>query len=495
MKLLAELLTALVIGFFDPLEQEIEKFLGSHRDHTLNASFGKKRDLFSKKNGGFAIGVGNNLDTQFCHNHVMVTAPSGVGKTSSILIPSIINIATFGTSEGASMVIGDPKREFETWEPFLRSCGYTIIIYDYSDPEKSACFNPFFRANTPGDMHGVIQRLVFKQGERNENDFWKQESIKTNHTYAWQFKQCTAEPYQNIANVYRLLEETMGDEATISNYFAHESEPNVWRSFKALIANSPRTKSSILSSAISDLSFIGLSPDLCDLTSTDTFDFSRLRSEKVCVFLRCPLQNQDQYQSIFGIFYSQLFDYLYQSIPSETDRKIFVMIDELANIPMPNLADVMSTARSYFAILGVIQSENQLYERYGTFNGKTILNNCTSVYMTGLEDECERIERMLGSYTYYEDREKKVQRTRSLMTAQEIRTMPCDHVLVIPNGGMKPILLKGVKPWYKVSKYQDYLRTAVDETQTPSVRHQTQYLPLEQYRVAEDASTNIDNDE
>ncbi|UOY05013.1 type IV secretory system conjugative DNA transfer family protein [Muricauda sp. SCSIO 64092] len=480
MKEIADIFIDIISGTLNFVADGIEGLDIGGKKHTLNASFEKRGKLFSQRHGGFAIGVGNHLSVQQSHNHVMCVAPSGAGKTTCIIIPTIINIAT--APEGASMVIADPKRELAMVEPFLRYCGYTVVPFDIGNPDNSICFNPLARANNSGQLHTVIQRLVYKQGERNENDFWSLESIKAIHTFARKLKSNAPVEFQNPANIYYLLEEMMGNEELISNMFASESEQDIWRKYRALVANSDRTKSSILASATSNLSFIGLSPDLCDITSTDTFDFSRLRSEKIALILRCPLQSQDVYSSIFGVFYSQLFDFLFSALPQPNDRKIFMLIDELANIPMPDLASIMTTARSYFAILGILQSENQLKERYGEYNAKTILNNCTRVYMTGLDEECERLERTLGSYTYFNDKEKENSRTRPLMTSDEIRCMPKDRVLVFPNGGMRPIYLK-VTPYYKVPKLVRYMNMEhPDGDGRPSTRRPTAYLPLDQYR-------------
>lgn len=485
MKELADIIVAIISGTLNFIDDGISGLEGNMRKDTLNASFGKRSELFSSRNGGFSIGVGNNLSVQESHNHVMCVAPSGRGKTTSIIIPSIINIAS-ASDDGASMVIADPKRELAVIEPFLRSRGYTVVPFDIDNPDKSISFEPFMRAITSGDLHKVIQRLVYKQGERNENDFWTQESIKTIHTFARHLKAKAPIQFQNVANVYYLIEEMMGNEQLVSNMFISESEQDVWRSFRALVSNSDRTKSSILSSAASNLSFIGLSSDLCDITSTDTFDFSRLKSEKVALILRCPLQSSDVYSSIFGVFYSQLFDYLFSSLPNPTDRKIFFLIDELANIPLPDLGSIMSTARSYFAILGIIQSENQLKAKYNDHNSMTILGNCTRVYFGGLDQECQRLQNSLGSYTYYTDKEKKNPRSRYLMTADEIRNMPRDRVLVFPNGGVRPIYLK-IKPYYKEPQMVEYVTMQPDENDvTASTRNRTQYLPLEPYQNISD---------
>jgi type IV secretory pathway TraG/TraD family ATPase VirD4 len=110
--------------------------------------------------------------------------------------------------------------------------------------------------------------------------------------------------------------------------------------------------------------------------------------------------------------------------------------------------------------------------------------------MTGLNDESDRISRALGDYQYYEDKEKKVLRNRPLMTGSEIRTMPMDKVIVIPNGGMKPLFCT-VKPYYKIRAFVRAIEMELPEDYEPrhSANYTAQYLPLEAYQVNESTQT------
>ena len=111
--------------------------------------------------------------------------------------------------------------------------------------------------------------------------------------------------------------------------------------------------------------------------------------------------------------------------------------------------------------------------------------------MTGLNDECDRISKALGNYQYYEDKEKKMLRNRPLMTSSEIRTMPIDRVIVIPNGGIKPLYCK-VKPFYKINHFVAAMEMGLPEDYEPkpSLNFTAQYLPLDNYLSNQDEETN-----
>ena len=131
-------------------------------------------------------------------------------------------------------------------------------------------------------------------------------------------------------------------------------------------------------------------------------------------------------------------------------------------------------------IMGVIQSENQLYHNYGVHNGKTILNNANvKVYFTGLSDESKSISDTLGVYEYQDTSGYK--RTRSLMTPDEVRTMSRDHILVIPSG-MQPLRCK-THPFYKQPKLVGYMEVpAPEHIREASPVYTVQYIDFEMYR-------------
>lgn len=481
----------LLIDFIDSTLSSTGEFLtgglGSlldKRQKLLGAKFGNEGDLFSRWNHSISLGL-KAMTTVQARNNVLLCAPSGVGKTTVNIIPTALNIAS--QKNGASMIINNPSGELSQMTNYFLNQGYTVLKFDPIDAENSIHYNPLSRIKSESDIQKVANLIVGKSS-KEKNDFWALKSKELIALIIDFLITHAPKVNQSLANVYFLLQNLAGNEDIINRLFSEESTEKQWLTYKSIIANSDNTKASIISSAISNLAFIGSSQTLSDLTSIDNFDIARMRKEKIVLFMNCPINDMEYYGVLLGLFFEQLFAEVFHSLPRGEDKDIYLLIDEMSSIPLPNLAIVFSNARkAKLPILGVLQSENQIFENYGQYNAKTIINNACRIYMTGLTDECERLEKTLGSYQYYEDKEKKVLRTRSLMTADEIRTMPRNRVLVIPNGGMRPLYVK-VRPYYKIGKYVRYMNMEVPEdylAPTP-IRYQTQYLSLDKYKNPSD---------
>lgn len=479
MKLLLDFIDQAFSGTGDFIAGGLESIF-EKKPSLLEAKFGNESELFSRWNHGISLGT-KAMTTLQSRNNCLLVAPSGVGKTTTCLVPSALNIAS--QNDGASMVINDPSGELIQMTNYFLSQGYTVFKFDPNDPENSIHYNPLNRIRTEADIQKIASMIVGKSSKESK-DFW---AIKSRELIALLIDfliSFAPKVNQNLANVYFLLQNLAGNEDAVSGLFAEKSTEKQWLAFKGIIANSDNTKASIISSSISNLSFLGSSESLCDLTSVDNFDVAKMRSEKIVLFLSCPLNDMEYFGVLLGLFFEQLFAEVFHALPRGDDKDIYLLIDELSSIPLPNLAHVISNARkAKLPILGVLQSENQLFENYGQYNAKTILNNALRIYMTGLTDECERLEKTLGTYQYYEDKEEKVLRTRPLMSSDEIRTMPRDRVLVIPNGGMRPLYVQ-VRPFYKIGKYVRYMDMNVPDGYEPPtpIRYKTQYLSLDGFK-------------
>jgi type IV secretory pathway TraG/TraD family ATPase VirD4 len=301
--------------------------------------------------------------------------------------------------------------------------------------------------------------------------------------------------HQNLANVFKILETLAGEPEVIDSYFADTTPKHLWQKFLSVMGNSENTRASIISSAQASLSFIGDDQTLCDITSVDTFDFDELREENTVLFLRCSLSDMSYYSTILSIFFEQFFAHVFKVLPKKEDNNVFVMIDELSSLHLPNLANIISNSRKFNCpFLGVLQSENQLAQNYGEYNAKTILNNAnTKVYFTGLSDESKAISDTLGDFEYEDD--KGIIRKRNLMTRDEVRTMRKDQVIVIPSR-MRPMICK-THPYYKQSRLVRYMEMEAPENHEEILFDYTvQYLDFDKYHTQKETSNqNTSEDE
>lgn len=458
------------------LEESIDRTLESisEKDHSLNAEFERETKLLSASYKGFSVTGQKHLSVKDSQNNMMIVSPSGGGKTTTVVYPSCFNIQS-------SIIINDPSGELYKTKNYFLHQGFNVKTLDFGNPHNSIYYNPMHRIRSNADVNKVAHMLV-RSTTKGEKDFWNNKAVETIALVINFLLQNFTKQNQNLANVFHLLELMQGELETIDKLFAEKASEKLWQKYKSLMGNSENTKASIISSAQASVSFIGDDPILSQLTSTDTFDFASMRSEKTVLFLKCPLGDMSYYSTLLSIFFEQFFAEIFTELPTDEDDHIFVIIDELSSLYLPNLANIISNVRKFkIPILGVLQSENQLYNNYGEYNAKTILNNCaTKVYFTGLTDECNRLEKILGQYTY-EDKETGSKRTRSLMTVDEIRTMPKDRVLIIPSG-MRPIYAK-TTPYYKQRKLVKYLNLKAPENYEIIPEHyEVEYIDIRPYR-------------
>ncbi|MGB0870943.1 MAG: type IV secretory system conjugative DNA transfer family protein [Flavobacteriales bacterium] len=306
----------------------------------------------------------------------------------------------------------------------------------------------------PSDIAKISSMLI--RTSNSKSDFWTLKSEELLTIMIAFVKNHQPKVHQNLANVYHLLEHLQSEPQTVETLFKENANETLNLKLQGILKNSENTKASIISATLSTLSFIGNDENLQHITSVDTIDFDRFRKEKTVLFLRCPLGDSEYYKKIISLFFEQFFSTVFnKALPDKEDLHISVIADELGSLYLPNLPSIISNARKFkIPILGVLQSENQLFENYGSYNAKTILNNAgVKIYFTGLTDESEKLERVLGKFEYKDDKERI--RTRSLMTSDEIRTMPKRNILIIPSG-RKPLKVK-TTPYYEQAKLKKWI--------------------------------------
>ncbi len=467
------------------LDSILDKMIG--KDHRLKAGFTSASKLISARYKGFSVTGNKYLSVDQSRKNSFVISPSGGGKTTTIIYPSIFNIGN--SKDGGSMLINDPSGELLKTKNFLLSRGYTVKILDFGNKEGSLYYNPLHRIQTNADVNKIATMLV-RTSSKN-SDFWTLKATELIGLCIHHLRETEPRIHQNLANVYRILEILAGEPEVIDAYFADTTPKHLWSKFLSLMGNSENTRASIISSAQASLAFLGEDETLCSLTSVDTFDFETLRQKKIVVFLRCPLGDMSYYSTILSIYWEQYFSHVFRSLPSKKDKDVFVILDELSSLHLPNLANIISNSRKFKCpILGVLQSENQLFNNYGIHNGKVILNNANvKIYFSGLSDESKSISESLGLYEYQDESDFK--RVRHLMTPDEVRTMKADHIIVVPNA-LKPLKCK-VVPYYKQSKMVGYMKLEVSEdVNTVNPEYTVQYINLDKYQVDTDQTSKDD---
>lgn len=417
-------------------KQVVETIWG--KDHSLSASFGKPSALISPHGNGFCIDGKNFLSIEKSRENCLIVGPSGRGKTQVTAIPTILN------SKGKySLIINDPSRELSSTIPYLQSVGYKCNILDFGN--KKLYFNPLDSCNNRSQIRKVAKTLMSSITKEKE-DFFTLSAEDCIALFIEYLKESEPYEFQNLANLYRLILELHADNNVVSNLFATKSSPEVFRKYRALIANSPNTLASILATTLANLSFVGDDPVLCDITSKTTIAFEEFRIRPHALYVHVPVSDSKHYSPIVSLFMQNFFMFALSKIPqSEQELDIFMIMDEFSLLKIENYSEIISNSRKYrIPQFLIIQTESLLHHTYGDSASKNIMGNCgVRTYFGGLQEESFQLERILGVYEY---KESGYTKQRPLMTSSEIREMS-NEALILPSG-QKPLKVP-ITPAYK----------------------------------------------
>ena len=208
------------------------------------------------------------------------------------------------------------------------------------------------------------------------------------------------------------------------------------------------------------------SKEIVALTSTNTIEFEDLVNRKSVLYFITPATN-DTYNFLMNIFFSQMFDRLYEYADTKGGKlptPLFLILDEFANIGrIPRFEQILSTCRSYRINISIIlQSIDQLIAIYDEKVTENIMSNCsTHLFLgTNAQKTLETFSKQLGEKTITRDNISKSTDKdshfsgrsysdqamgRALMTPDELRKMSENECIILVQA-MKPI--KAQKFWY-----------------------------------------------
>jgi len=158
-------------------------------------------------------------------------------------------------------------------------------------------------------------------------------------------------------------------------------------------------------------------------------DFKKLRQEESILYIQIPERHAEYFAPLTATLMSQLIDTLLDN----NGLQIYMLFDEFCNIGIiPDMTKLLSTARKHsLSIVAAIQSLTQLFRVYGEVEGKELQELFkTLLISSSLKDSCEYISNLLGSQDKRIDGKIK---TEPLMSADEIRRMSKDEILIICN--------------------------------------------------------------
>lgn len=419
-------------------------FLTGIRKWALLSSFRKQ---------GLVVDGKRRISARRSYRHLAVIAPTGTGKTSSIIVPNLLAL-----NGKTSTVVPDPSGEvFEATSGYLHQLGYRIAVLDVSNVERSLSFNPLHRARSHTEIQKVSEVLISAAfpGDDGSNKFWN-DGAKSVLSILIRCLNDVDPKFRNLANVRRLLNHFGVDGSGLDEFVARNADRPTFDDYKGLRSNSERVLSNIVSTARTAIDPFG-DPDLCQISSVETLHFETLRQRATVVYLIIPEHEVTYYSFWLSLLYTQIFNFaMVRPQHGQPYLPITFLLDEFGNgSKIPGFSMFCTTLRKRNCCLVLaLQDTEQLVHIYGRSDASTILNGGVSskVYLPGLSlKTCQELEQTLGKQTV-EDRETGQRFSRSLMTADESRTMPDDAAVLI-SGNSPPVRLK-MKPYFRRRRFR-----------------------------------------
>ena len=428
------------------------------------------------------------------NKNVLVVGGSGSGKTRFFVKPNLMQMHS-------SYLVSDPKgtlllecgKLLERGSPKLGEDGkpvrkngkivyepYRIKVLNTINFKKSMKYNPFAYLRDEKDILKLVNTLIANtkgSGEKSGEDFWvKAERL----LYCALIGYIHYEAPDAERNFTTLLEMINASEAReddsefqspVDLMFERleEKDPEHFavKQYKKFLLSAGKTRSSILISCGARLAPFDIR-ELRELMESDELELDTLGDRKTALFI-ITSDTDPTFDFVTAMIVSQLFNLLCTEADDEYGGRLPIhvrcLLDEVANITIPNLERLISVLRSReISACLVVQAQSQLKAIYKE-HADTIIGNCdTTLFLGGKEKTTlKEISEVLGketidSFNTSENRGRDVSHGlnyqklgKELMSQDEIAVM---------DGGKCILQLRGVRPFfsdkYDITRHPKY---------------------------------------
>lgn len=430
--------------------------------------------------GGLVVGYNKtkkDLEEVFyidSNTHSLVVGATRSGKSRTIVIQTIVNLAF----AGESIIVSDPKGElYDYTSDFMKELEYETIVIDFKNPLKSnsynflqqiiACVNEENYRKAEELCWDLATSLVGENNTKGEK-IWEngEMSIIAGAIMSVVYDNRDNPEYQNLTNVYMFISEmcmTEDDEMPLNDYIRELDSTHPARRIFSVARIAPeRTRGSFFTSALTTLRLFS-SENVYSMTCDSDFNLKDTGNKKRIIYIILP-DNKLTYYSLASLLVNQQYTALVESADSrggELVNRVNFVLDEFGNFTtingFSNMLTVGGGRKIRFNIF--LQSFAQLEQKYGKENAENIMDNCqTWIYLkTSSSETATKIMKKLGNYTTSSyskstsfskhntmgsnDSQSMNLISRPLLTEEEILRIERPYVLVI-NTGNYPAIVK-----------------------------------------------------
>jgi type IV secretory pathway TraG/TraD family ATPase VirD4 len=371
------------------------------------------------------------------YEHILLTAPTGSGKSSRVLIPCLLR-----ETGARSLFIADLKNELYVTTSGWLNKSMPVWRFAPIDPAASAGYNPLAHIRSVEDAQDFAETWVANTGTSSKESFWETNSKLLISALTMHLVESEQSPaFSRLADI--ITTQSFDEIKALLTKTRSRSARYIAQKFLENMASNERLVGSQMTDVGNRFQLL-VGSNARTVTARNDINFVEMRQTPTAFFLSIPRSETRRYRPLLAVLVHQMF----AAWERGGTQSVQCYLDEFTNMGyLPGYADFISLARAQrIGLCMAIQGFAQLTERYGKNDAETIKANAVTHLLlpgAGLE-ECRYYSERLGDETVatttvnrrgtgfaQEITSSQSEARRRLMTPDELRTMELDQMLML----------------------------------------------------------------
>lgn len=447
---------------------------------------------------GLILSKNIQLKEKFDFEGIGVFGSTGSGKTTKFFVPNLLSNNIKG-----SIIVTDPKSEIYklTSKYQEQVCGRKVYRINLTNPNYSHKYNLLENCKDTQEVLQLASSLLYngslalelQTGKTSGGIEWVQMSeplLAAALLYVKDLKY----PYNNVEFAFQLILTLDTEQLQLLIEKSKNIDAMTQFNIFMQVAGADRTEGSIKITLASNLKAF-TDKNINNINSKTTLDIEGFRKEKSILYISYPERKASYYSPFIAPLFNSIIDKI-SDCYNKDSLPVTMLFEEFANIGMlNNFSNILATSRSReISFVPCLQSISQLFQIYGQYNTKSILNNLkTKILLPGCSDLdtinyisslCGNIEINTMSTSKNGNNESKSynKTKRKMFEDGELRTLEDDEALILISN--KQAILDEVEMYFNNEEYisnifKDEVRIKEDKLTLTSINKELKKLKIE----------------